>query len=100
MGQLHAAFVDDLTFVIEGTRLCPPVSQVKSDGHRGRRNSSMVSGFSLLLHVRPFASEHRCIRYGGYARPAHPIWIEATRYLNMDLLSQQQKGRRHLGTAA
>jgi hypothetical protein len=31
--------------------------------------------------------------------PAHPIWIEATRYLNMDLLREQQK-ERHLGTAA
>jgi hypothetical protein len=30
----------------------------------------------------------------------HENWIEATRYLNMDLLREQQKERRELGSAA
>lgn len=53
------------------------------------------------LVVRIFPNGASCLRLiRALAVEMHENWIEATRYLNMDLLRQQQKERRHLGNAA
>ena len=53
------------------------------------------------LVVRIFPNAASCLRLTrALAVEMHENWIEATRYLNMDLLREQQKERRHLGTAA
>lgn len=52
------------------------------------------------LVVRIFPNLDSCLRLSrALAVEMHENWIEATRYLNMDLLREQQK-QRHLGTAA
>ena len=53
------------------------------------------------LVVRIFPNGASCLRLiRALAVEMHENWIEATRYLNMDLLREQQKERRHLGNAA
>jgi transposase-like protein len=53
------------------------------------------------LVVRIFPNQASCLRLiRALAAEMHENWIEATRYLNMDLLREQQKERRHLGSAA
>ncbi len=53
------------------------------------------------LVVRIFPNMASCLRLTrALAVETHENWIEATRYLNMDLLREQQKERRQLGTAA
>ena len=53
------------------------------------------------LVVRIFPNTAACLRLTrALAAEIHEDWIEATRYLNMDLLREQQKERAHLGTAA
>ena len=53
------------------------------------------------LVVRIFPNMASCLRLTrALAVEMHENWIEATRYLNMDLLREQQKERRHLDTAA
>jgi putative transposase len=53
------------------------------------------------LVVRIFPNTASCLRLTrALAVEIHEDWIEATRYVNMDLLREQQKERRHLGTAA
>jgi len=53
------------------------------------------------LVVRIFPNSASCLRLSrALAIEMHENWIEATRYLNMDLLREQQKNRPHLGVAA
>ena len=53
------------------------------------------------LVVRIFPNGASCLRLiRALAVEMHENWIEAIRYLNMDLLREQQKERRHLGNAA
>jgi putative transposase len=53
------------------------------------------------LVVRIFPNGASCLRLiRALAVEMHENWIEATRYLNMDLLREQQKEKRHLGNAA
>ena len=53
------------------------------------------------LVVRIFPNGASCLRLiRALAVEMHENWIEATRYLNMDLLREQQKERRYLGNAA
>lgn len=53
------------------------------------------------LVVRIFPNSASCLRLTrALAAEMHENWIEATRYLNMALLREQQKERRHLGSAA
>jgi putative transposase len=53
------------------------------------------------LVVRIFPNAQACLRLTrALAAEIHEDWIEATRYLNMDLLREQQKERAQLGTAA
>ena len=53
------------------------------------------------LVVRIFPNGASCLRLiRALAVEMQENWIEATRYLNMDLLRDQQKERRHLGNAA
>ena len=53
------------------------------------------------LVVRIFPNGASCLRLiRALAVEMHENWIEATRYLNMNLLREQQKERRHLGNAA
>jgi putative transposase len=53
------------------------------------------------LVVRIFPNTASCLRLTrALAVEIHEDWIEATRYLNMDLLREQQKERQHLGNAA
>jgi transposase-like protein len=53
------------------------------------------------LVVGIFPNPASCLRLSrALAVEMHENWIEATRYLNMDLLKEQQKERRHLDTAA
>lgn len=53
------------------------------------------------LVVRIFPNGASCLRLiRALAVEMHENWIEATRYLNMDLLREQQKERQHLGNAA
>ena len=53
------------------------------------------------LVVRIFPNQASCLRLiRALAAEMHENWIEATRYLNMELLREQQKERRHLGSAA
>jgi putative transposase len=53
------------------------------------------------LVVCIFRNTASCLRLTrALAVEIHEDWIEATRYVNMDLLREQQKERRHLGTAA
>jgi putative transposase len=53
------------------------------------------------LVVRIFPNTASCLRLTrALAVEIHEDWIEATRYLNMDLLREQQKERQHLGHVA
>ena len=53
------------------------------------------------LVVRIFPNTASCLRLTrALAVEIHEDWIEATRYLNMDLLREQQKERQHLGNVA
>jgi putative transposase len=53
------------------------------------------------LVVRIFPNSASCLRLTrALAVEMHENWIEATRYLNMDLIREQQKERRQLGSAA
>jgi putative transposase len=53
------------------------------------------------LVVRIFPNGASCLRLiRALAVEMHENWIEATRYLNMDLLREQQKEKRYLGSAA
>jgi putative transposase len=53
------------------------------------------------LVVRIFPNAASCLRLSrALAIEMHENWIEATRYLNMDLLREQQKERPRLGVAA
>jgi putative transposase len=53
------------------------------------------------LVVRIFPNTAACLRLTrALAAEIHEDWIEATRYLNMDLLREQHKERGRLGTAA
>ena len=53
------------------------------------------------LVVRIFPNAASCLRLSrALAVEMHENWIEATRYLNMDLLREQQKERPRLGVAA
>jgi len=53
------------------------------------------------LVVRIFPSAASCLRFSrALAAGMHENWIQATRYLNMDLLREQQKERPHPGVAA
>lgn len=53
------------------------------------------------LVVRIFPNTASCLRLTrALAVEIHEDWIEATRYLNMQLLREQQKERLHLGNAA
>ena len=66
-----------------GTAVTTTVSARKST-----RTSSVINAASCLRLSRALAAE------------MHENWIEATRYLNMDLLREQQKERPRLGVAA
>src|SRR5437764_13086999 len=51
--------------------------------------------------VRIFPNTAACLRLTrALAAEIHEDWIEATRYINMDLLREQEKERAQLGTAA
>ena len=51
--------------------------------------------------IRIFPNSASCLRFSRpLAIEMHENWIEATRYLNMDLLREHQKNRPHLGVAA
>ena len=53
------------------------------------------------LVVRIFPNGSSCLRLiRALAAETHENWIEAMRYLNMDLLREQQKERRQVGNAA
>jgi putative transposase len=53
------------------------------------------------LVVRIFPNVASCLRLSrALAIEMHENWIEATRYLNMDLLREQHKQRPHTGVAA
>ena len=53
------------------------------------------------LVVRIFPNRASCLRLiRALAAETHENWIEATRYLNMDLLREQQKQRRPVGAVA
>jgi putative transposase len=53
------------------------------------------------LVVRIFPNTASCLRLTrALAVEIHEDWIEATRYLNMDLLREQQKKHQHVGNAA
>ena len=53
------------------------------------------------LVVRIFPNGASCLRLiRALAVEMHENWIEAMRYLNMDLLREQQRKRRQVGNAA
>jgi putative transposase len=74
--------------------------------HKHLKSTNLLERFNeelkrRTLVVRIFPHAASCLRLSrALAVEMHENWIEATRYLNMDLLREQQKSRPRLGAAA
>jgi putative transposase len=74
--------------------------------HKHLKSSNMLERLNeeikrRTLVVRIFPNEESCLRLvRALATETHENWIEATRYLNMDLLKEHRKERLHKNAAA
>jgi transposase-like protein len=80
--------------------------RLPSQHHKHMKSTNLLERLNeelkrRTLVVRIFPNGASCLRLiRALAVEMHENWIEAIRYLNMDLLREQQKERRHLGNAA
>ena len=77
-----------------------------AEHHKHLKSTNLLERFNeelkrRTLVVRIFPNAASCLRLSrALAVEMHENWIEAIRYLNMDLLREQQKDRPRLGVAA
>lgn len=77
-----------------------------AEHHKHLKSTNLLERFNeelkrRTLVVRIFPNAASCLRLSrAIAAEMHENWIEAIRYLNMDLLREQQKDRPRLGVAA